>query len=229
MMLWERSLLERDSVRVARFLTADASPQGGWEYLLTREDSMERDLTNGFVRGHPLEGFAWKSQLKPVACLGALDAGSTVKTMKIKHGCHLEAGDQLQLWREQVKGHLSDRGHERKVAKAPNLDVPRDEAFDILGRLASGDLSFFSQEGFNLAFFLYAMQHAGHKHLMFNGLREAIWTDVEYEGWKGPLHSTLKVLGGEYRSVFLAKNAPHASAHEKAIIVRISSKFLDYK
>ena len=39
----------------------------------------------------------------------------------------------------------------------------------------------------------------------------------------------LNVLGGEYRSVFLAKNAPHASAHEKAIIMRISSKFLDFK
>ena len=61
----------------------------------------------------------------PVSCLGALDTGATVKTMKINHCCQLNAGDnQLQRWREQVKVFLSDKGAERKVVKAPKLDAP---------------------------------------------------------------------------------------------------------
>ena len=39
-----------------------------------------------------------------------------------------------------------------------------------------------------------AMQHAGHKHIMFNGLREAILTDVEYEGWKAPLQNRTAII-----------------------------------
>ena len=115
-MLWERaSLLEKEEThRVARFLTPDASPQGGWEYLVCKE-RMERDLSQGFKRGSPFGGFQWSSQMMPVIVLGAFDTDAVDETLKLAHSARLHSGAAFDVWQKQVKGFLSDQGTERKV------------------------------------------------------------------------------------------------------------------
>ena len=102
MMMWQCHQLLRDGLRCARFLTLDASPQGGYDYLVCREELMERSIVHAVDRAHPLRGFRWERRTLPIACIG-LGRGSAVdKTCKLMWQASLEPGAKLDIWRRQV-------------------------------------------------------------------------------------------------------------------------------
>ena len=121
LMLWYRSQVNREDKRIARFLTIDSSPQASHDYFIVIETVMERDVMEPVTRGNPLGGFQWRKHMLPVTCLGAKDHSTVHIVNKMMHAACLGSGEFLLLWRQQVKGFLSDQGTERKVASAPVL------------------------------------------------------------------------------------------------------------
>ena len=182
LMLWRREHVLVDGKRIARFLTIDASPQGGFDYLIAHEVLMIWDELEPVKLGFHLEGFEWEKRLMPVTCMGAKETNTTNKTCKLAHSGALESGYNFTPWRQQVSGQLTDQGSaERGVAKAPLLIKGDTNVRGAIGKLERGEVNF-GDPALREHFFLpNAIEHIGHKHTIFNALKECV---VEQEAKK---------------------------------------------
>ena len=53
------------------------------------------------------------------------------------------------------------------------------------------------------------MEHIGHKHIIFNALKECVVEQGEYSGWKETLNAVLSLIGKtEYRKRYVARCVP---------------------
>ena len=103
-----------------------------------------------------------------MTCFGSRDTSAAHKVRKLAHAAALESGEAFNEWRRQVSGHLSDQGTERKVATAPLLVSEDVSLLDAIGKLERGEVSFDDPTVRDKLFLPNALEHIGHKHVMFN-------------------------------------------------------------
>ena len=111
-MHWRRACMQdavKKNLRVARFLSMDASPQGGYEYLAMTEEIMQREQPVR-VPESPWDGFDHLVRTLPIMTLARGETRTFVKAQRLKH---------LDTYRSQVKGWVSDQGTEKGVPDLP--------------------------------------------------------------------------------------------------------------
>ena len=229
-MLWRRSQICREDTRVARYVTIDSSPQGGYDYFMVYESVITRSEMRPLERPEPLGGFAWGTRMMPVTCLGGRDTSTVHKVCKLIHSAALESGRHFSSWRDQVVGFLSDQGTERKVATAPLLSTDDVSVREAIRMLEEGLVTWDAPAVGHTQFLPRALEHAGHKHIFFNALKEAVTTQKEYEPWNKCLHELLALLGKtENRTRFQARcmGVGAATREEKTTMNRINSSSID--
>ena len=194
LMLWRRVQTDVEGFRVTRFITPDSSPQGGFDYYMINEVIMVRDLDHPILRGCPLAGFTWERRVLPVSCFGSRDMGAVHKTVKLQQSASLESGDSFPKWRSQVGGFLSDQGAERKVATAALLIDQDTSVREAMDKVERGEVSYDDPGVHGLQFLPEAIEHIGHKHLLYNSLKESVIKQPEHDSWKQTLNAFLHLI-----------------------------------
>ncbi|CAE7038539.1 unnamed protein product [Symbiodinium sp. CCMP2592] len=117
-MRFRRSVMQQglaQQMRIARYLSMDASPQGGYEYLCMTEEVMERSQPV-VLPECPFSGFTYTQRTMPIMTLARGETRTFVKAQRLKHAICLESSlKHLDLYRSQVKGWVSDQGTEKAV------------------------------------------------------------------------------------------------------------------
>jgi len=108
--------------RIARFLSPDSSPQGGYDYYCCIEELMVRQLP--FTANAPFNtfgGFDWERRSLPVMTFARGTANAATKVGRIAHMVVLEnTKEGLGKYRAEVKNYLSDQASsEKTVARRP--------------------------------------------------------------------------------------------------------------
>ena len=231
MMLWRRQHVFREGVSIARYVSVDASPQGGYDYFVCHQEVMARDEMAPVDHDDVFGGFEWDRYMLPITCLGAQDTSTVHKTVKLIQAAALETGDAFKQWREQVRGFCSDQGSaERNVVAAPVLAQGDDSVDEAINRLLSGEVNIHDRVARDAQFLPNAIQQAGTKHVLYNALRESITQHPEYRGWKEILNVFLRLIGAkEYRTRFIAKCMRAATPAEIENVRKVNRKYLDWK
>ena len=123
----------RENIAVSRYLSMDASPQGGYEYLAMTEEVIVRALPIA-PPANPWAGFEHEFRAMPVMTLARGETRTFVKAQRLRSAIILENGEaNFQLYRKQVKGWISDQGTERGIPEWPmNKGVQHEITCSIL-------------------------------------------------------------------------------------------------
>ena len=196
-MLWHRRLLQLPHAGdCLRFLNIDSSPQGGYNFLIIVEDIIYRPPLNVSEFDSPLTNFTWHRRTKPAIVMGSGRAKVVDKTAKTVHSATLEAGDKLDLWRQEVAGCVGDAGPEIRIPKSAFPFGPDGVATvaDAVATLRSGNATVPELE--QIATFLpNCVTAPGLQHIIFNALEEAFTSLDAWKEFEGMLKGVARVLG----------------------------------
>ena len=127
-------------------------------------------------------------------------------------------------------GFLSDQGAKRKVATAALLTDQDTSVREAMDKVERGEVSYDDPGVHGLQFLPEAIEHIGHKHLLYNSLKESVIKQPEHDSWKQTLNAFLHLFGkSDYRKRFLARCMPHSSPMTALLISRTTQSFFDWK
>ena len=213
---------------VSRFLSMDASPQGGYEYLAMTEEVLVRKLPV-VPPADPFKGFSHEFRLMPVMTLARGEARTFVKAQRLKSAIILEAGEpHFQLYRKQVKGWVSDQGTERLIPEWPVGDEAtmkslaaslKEEA--TLENLAAGTSE---------AFLFNSTKHPGILHVLFNSLEECCKGCPRWDTVEKQVSAVSRLLTNRsYKEIVVSVMMKHASPEHRRIVQRYHGELLSWR
>ena len=230
-MFWRRTCMEdllRRNVRVARFLSMDASPQGGYEYLAMTEEIMQREQPFQ-VPDSPWAGFEHEVRTLPIMTLARGETRTFVKAQRLKHAICLENSvSNLEAYRSQVKGWVSDQGTEKGIPNHPlggsarmqGLTSSLQEEATLEGLVAS------TRE----TFLWNSFSHPGMLHIMFNALEESCKGCPRWEHFEKQLSAVSKLLTNRsFREVVLHRMMSEATRAEKKTVQGYHGELLSWR
>ena len=101
------------------------------------------------------------------------------------------------------------------------------EAIDQLER---GEIGLNDDVAHDARFLPQCVEHLGHKHVLYNAMKEAIIENAGYEEWKSTLNAVLRVLGDrQYQKMFIARCMSGATRSEVDAVKKTNRKYLDWK
>ena len=207
-MLWRRKQFRSlKGAGIARYLSCDSSPQIGYDYLCSREDSLVlspslESILRSSGSQSALAAISVDSRSLPVGVIGGGNSGLEQKAAKLLWSILLETGLEFAHdYRSSVYAFLSDQGVERKLADTP---FPQGDLVELTSQLAAGTFSWSSADVVDAFFFPRCIYTPGHLHILYNALEEATksieaWTDIKF--W---ITTLLKFLSRKsYRQLFI--------------------------
>ncbi|CAE7287378.1 unnamed protein product [Symbiodinium sp. CCMP2592] len=213
-----RNEVAGDQVRVARYLSMDASPQAGYEYLATTEETIRRvsPMSSGLV----------------ITTLGRGETRAFLKACRLRHAIILENGpDYEDTYRAQVKGWVSDQGTERKVPQMPVSGDPAE--LQALAALvaAEGDPDVeHLVRGTSKALLWNSFRHLGLMHVMFNSLEESCKGCPRWDSFEKQLSAISKLLRGRsFRDIVVHRMMATATAQEKSTVQAYHGELLSWR
>lgn len=231
-MLWQRQLHQTASFQ--RWLYLDASPQGGYNFLVLVEDRVEHRLGMSVHERRSADlGASFRTRHLPVTCLGYGAADKFYNTMNLHHCVSLETGSWTACckFRSEVYGWTTDQGIESHLGDVPCL-FPKDFHGwqSILGDADVARVRWNSAEAAQAFLWPKALGMPDHLHMYFNSLQEAVESQAEWAELEGPYASlALLMRHRDLRGRFLATCVP--KGHSDWALVEtwnISDKF-DWK
>ncbi|CAE7254330.1 rsgI2 [Symbiodinium natans] len=198
---------------VSRFLSMDASPQGGYEYLAMTEEVLVRRLPV-IPSSNPWSGFEHEFRTMPIMSAIILEYGQA----------------NLDMYRKQVKGWVSDQGTERGIPHWPMAAGERmNELAAALQAEDQPSLELLAT-GTSQEFLFNSFTHAGLLHILFNALEETCkscprWDQVEKE-----VSAVSKLLTNRsFREVVLSRMMQEATAQEKKVVQGYHGELLSWR
>jgi hypothetical protein len=168
---------------MVRWVMVDASPQGGWDFLISR--CMELVTDRRLLEANPDRSVlkdrvaldlstVYRKRTLPATVLGRGATQLPKKAWNFVHACRLESGEHFDLWRDGVVCILSDQGTERLLADVPLIADDKTDLFvQAMERFQQGGATTSDAE----VAAAYALPNAfwmpGHMHVLFNALEDA--------------------------------------------------------
>ena len=227
------------SVRRARYLSADASPQGGHDYLCILEEIASRssswvpDAEEG--QFNPFKGFDQCVRALPCQTLARGQTKVPMKVACLLNSILMEHGvDKLQHYRQEVRGWVSDQGTERAISKYPlrdglavlgkplRLDMEgHDLPADVVGRGGEASRPFFHS----------SLDVSGLMHVVYNALEAAVTGQRHWPKFQKQLRAICKLCGEKSYQEVVANQmlrAAGASALDIQMLCAFNAKHLDW-
>ena len=228
------------SVRRARYLSADASPQGGHDYLCILEEIASRpsswvpDAEEG--QFNPFKGFDHCVRALPCQTLARGQTKVPMKVACLLNSILMEHGvDKLQHYRQEVRGWVSDQGTERAISKYPlrdglavlgkplRLDMEgHDLPADVVGRGGEASRPFFHS----------SLDVSGLMHVVYNALEAAVTGQRHWPKFQKQLRAICKLCGEKSYQEVVANQmlrAAGASALDIQTLCAFNAKHLDWR
>ena len=245
-MHYEREVTRRHLV--VRFLSADSSPQLGYNFFGVREDRLVLPRTAFGASGQTdwdqwvsaVAGLtrasiqrSWSTHLWPLTSLGYGAAGLCHKLRNLTHAGMVQCGAQ-QPWaahRWSVLGGCSDQGTESKLWDAAFSREPTYEHLDdVLTRWNDGQLAASSDAVNACHLFPQGLFLPEHLHILSNALensihRSACWMRFE----KGLKHVAMVFNTVQYRQRFAQCCLRHAPGHVRKALGSFRRRPLDWR
>ena len=219
--------------RTARYLTADSSPQGRYDYFCCVEEVMRRPLPLQIsIHQDPFSGFSWDRRSLPVQTIGRKKGSVAVKVNRLVDALLLEYGHE-NIWgyRLEMKGWLSDQGvGERGIPKSPFGGS--DEIAAVVHALKDGTLHLHNPRVKDLTLFMNCLEQPGALHIMYNALENAFLKIGEWGEYVENLRAVAKVLGDpppSYKEMLLEGACKSAFKEERSHIHRFPNGLVDFK
>lgn len=229
-MLYERQLVKDNRSRcVFRYLQADASPQGNFNYFCVREERLQMSVGTG---ANPMTTARLETHSLPVAVLGWGQSGAEQKFAKLVHSAILENGvSGMSSWRESTRGFLSDQGVERMLADMPNLLCENTEQLRAkLRQLQTGGLTFGDRHTVADYFWPSALGVHGHAHMIFGALEEAVTSLAQWPVLDKSIRLLTRFLKERgLRERFVAICMVNATPQERAVLANWEGKRFDWR
>ena len=231
-MLYRRSVMQQglaQQKRIARYLSMDASPQGGYDYLCMTEEVMERTQPI-FIPDCPFSGFTYTQRTMPIMTLARGETRTFVKAQRLKHAICLESSlKHLDLYRSQVKGWVSDQGTEKAVPQTFLGDTARLQ--EMTSSLQEGSSTLEAMLATSKQSFLWnSLRHPGYLHIMFNALEETCKGCPRWEVFEKQLSSVSKLLTNRsYREIVLYRMMSEATQQEKQTVQGYHGQLLSWR
>ncbi|CAE7370089.1 TOP2 [Symbiodinium sp. CCMP2592] len=222
----EQALCSHTSV--SRFLSMDASPQGGYEYLAMTEEVLVRKLPF-MPPADPFKGFSHEFRLMPVMTLARGEARTFVKAQRLKSAIILEAGEpHFQLYRKQVKGWVSDQGTERLI---PEWPIGDEAAMKSLAASLKEEATLENlAAGTSEAFLFNSLKHPGIIHVLFNSLEECCKGCPRWDAVEKQVSAVSKLLTNRsYKEIVVSVMLKHASGEHRRIVQRYHGELLSWR
>ena len=223
------------AVRRTRYLSADSSPQAGYDYLCILEEIMERPrvwrpevAADGSF--DPFAGFKHKVRALPLQTMARGETKLPTKVSCVWNAIVMEQGEAAaEAYRSEVRAWVSDQGTERSIPKFPlapaclNLRPSGDAAAASAGADLQADCR---------PLFAGSLDVSGFMHVLYNGLETAITALPEWSLYQKELRAITKLLGDQsyqevvHQKMFLPAGASHA---ERDLLLAFNKKHLDWR
>lgn len=217
--------------RRARFLGSDSSPQGGFDYFAVTEDVLERSPALDFLsvpeeQFDAFKGFTWHRRTLPLTTLARGHGSASMKFCRLIHVLHQEQGaENIDTYRSEVKGYLSDQGTEKHLFGFP---YEKNATLNSLARgLLSGDVQL--DEVGNIAFLHNAYGIPGVMHILFNALESALKTSPLWGPYETELRAVGKVFSQKSYVDLVLEFTPGLSAADQELIRGLDVAVLDWR
>ena len=221
-------------VRVARFLSMDASPQAGYEYLATTEETMRRCLPVQ-ASACPWDGFTREFRTMVITTLGRGETRTFLKACRLRHAIVLENGpDYGDTYRAQVKGWVSDQGTEKGVPQMPVSGDPAElqalaALLDVEGGGAEANVENLVQ-GTSKGLLWNSFRHLGMMHIMFNALQESCKASPRWDSFEKQLAAISKLLRDRsFKDMAEHRMMATATAQEKGTVLEYHGELLSWR
>ena len=217
--------------RTARYLTADSSPQGRYDYFCCVEEIIRRPLPLQItVHQDPFSGFSWDRRSLPVQTIGRKKGSVAVKVNRLVDALLLEYGHE-NIWgyRLEMKGWLSDQGvGERGIPKSPFGDAG--EIAAVVHALKEGTLHLHNPRVKDLTLFMNCLEQPGALHINFNALENAFLKISEWGEYVENLRAIAKILGDpSYKEMLLEGIFKSAFKEERSRLHKFPNGLVDFK
>ena len=218
----------RENIAVSRYLSVDASPQGGYEYLAMTEEVIVRALPIA-PPANPWAGFQHEFRTMPVMTLARGETRTFVKAQRLRSAIILENGEaNFQLYRKQVKGWISDQGTERRIPEWPMGEESSMKSLAAsLREEVSGDAL---AAGTGEAFLFNSCKHPGVLHVLFNSLEECCKACPRWDVVEKQVSAVSKLLTDRsYREIVVSVMMKHATAQQKRTVQGYHGQLLSWR
>ena len=130
------------NLRLSFGLSADSSPQAGYDYYVLTEEIMRRTRVELPVPFNPFGGFDYERRTKPITTIGRKQGTVAGKLFNARHTFVVEASvEHLRIARDCVTSYVRDQGSaERGTAKAPTANLT--EVREKFAGIKAGDLTY---------------------------------------------------------------------------------------
>ena len=217
--------------RRARYLGSDSSPQGGFDYFAIVEDVLERPASLEHCQKSEEDfdafgGFFWKRRTLPLTTLARGQGSASMKFSRLLHVLHQEQGaGNIDNYRSEVKGYLSDQGTERHL-----FDFPYEKSATLnnLSRgLLSGEVSL--EDVGHVPFLSNAFGIPGVMHILFNALESSLKTSDMWAAYEVELRAVGKIFSQKSYVDLVLHFTQNLSATEKQLIRSLDVAVLDWR
>ena len=217
-----------ENIAVSRYLSMDASPQGGYEYLAMTEEVIVRALPIT-PPANPWAGFQHEFRTMPVMTLARGETRTFVKAQRLRSAIILENGEaNFQAYRKQVKGWISDQGTERGI---PEWPVGEESSMKSLAAsLREGVSGDALAAGTGEAFLFNSCKHPGVLHVLFNSLEECCKACPRWDVVEKQVSAVSKLLTNRsYREIVVSVMMKHATAQQKRTVQGYHGELLSWR
>ena len=178
---------------------------------------------------NPFGGFVWHRRSMPITTLGRGQGSVAVKLQRLAWSATLESGEcNLEAWRQQTKGFLSDQGTEKGIRQAPF--GPKQEIDGVLEDIKQNRLSRSDERARKITFLPYALQQPGYLHVYFNALEECLGKVDLWKSYEYMLSGFVKMLGElSYNDKLLATSFKHVPREVRHKVHLFKGQHLDWR
>ena len=227
---------------VCRYLSADSSPQANYDYLVCAEEILthhEEDSITGYRVPlkddgsiNPWGGFVVEKRSLVVGTIARGESSAAAKMKRVLHMICLEYGvSDLDKYRYEVRGVLTDQGTERLICKHP-LDtadnVKRamrslDPDFVVAGSAAARNAAR------GIPFFPVSLELPGALHVIFNTLEACVKHVDEFAKFHKQMSAICHYLTDmSYQEIIAAKMLQGCPAYLQ-ILADFRDNLLDFR
>ena len=218
-------------LRIARYISPDSSPQANYDYFCATEElllypsnELPRDEHGNLS---PFTGFDHQRRSMLCTTIARGEGSAAAKASKMVHMIAVECGQSnLEKYRSEVRGFLSDQGTERGIASFPFRSCS--DVRSIVGGQAL-ESEAVQEEFRGLPLFHSALHMPGTLHIMFNALEHALKQLESWAKFEKQLNAITRVCKDKsYSEVILAKMMKNASPEERGCLHRMDN-LLDWR
>ena len=172
------------------------------------------------------KGFTWHRRTLPLTTLARGHGSASMKFCRLIHVLHQEQGaENIDTYRSEVKGYLSDQGTEKHLFGFP---YEKNATLNSLARgLLSGDVQL--DEVGNIAFLHNAYGIPGVMHILFNALESALKTSPLWGPYETELRAVGKVFSQKSYVDLVLEFTPGLSAADQELIRGLDVAVLDWR